>query len=48
MSIKSEEFMRLALAEGKKASPLCLPNPPVGCVLVKAEVIIIAIEWLEY
>jgi pyrimidine deaminase RibD-like protein len=42
MSIKSEEFMRLALAEGKRASPLCLPNPPVGCVLVKAEVIIIA------
>ena len=32
--------MQLALAEGKRASPLCLPNPPVGCVLVRAEVII--------
>lgn len=29
-----EAFMRLALAEGRKALPACLPNPPVGCVLV--------------
>ena len=28
-------FMHLALAEGRKALPACLPNPPVGCVLVK-------------
>lgn len=27
--------MQLALAEGRKALPGCLPNPPVGCVLVK-------------
>ena len=25
----------LALAEGRRASPACLPNPPVGCVLVR-------------
>jgi pyrimidine deaminase RibD-like protein len=29
-----ECFMRAALAEGRKALPACLPNPPVGCVLV--------------
>lgn len=28
-------FMHLALLEGRKALPACLPNPPVGCVLVK-------------
>lgn len=28
-------FMRLAQLEGRKALPKCLPNPPVGCVLVK-------------
>jgi len=27
--------MRQALLESKKALPRCLPNPPVGCVLVK-------------
>ncbi|MBZ0093550.1 MAG: bifunctional diaminohydroxyphosphoribosylaminopyrimidine deaminase/5-amino-6-(5-phosphoribosylamino)uracil reductase RibD [Sulfuricellaceae bacterium] len=27
--------MHLALLEGRKALPACLPNPPVGCVLVK-------------
>ncbi|WP_244158056.1 bifunctional diaminohydroxyphosphoribosylaminopyrimidine deaminase/5-amino-6-(5-phosphoribosylamino)uracil reductase RibD [Phytopseudomonas flavescens] len=27
--------MRLALAQGRLALPGCLPNPPVGCVLVK-------------
>ena len=27
--------MREALAEGRKALPACLPNPPVGCVLVR-------------
>ena len=30
-----ERFMRAALAEGRKALPACLPNPPVGCVLVR-------------
>jgi riboflavin biosynthesis protein RibD len=40
MSIEPEELMRQALAEGRKALPLCLPNPPVGCVLVRAGVII--------
>ncbi len=29
-----EHFMRLALAAGRRALPACLPNPPVGCVLV--------------
>jgi pyrimidine deaminase RibD-like protein len=35
-----EAFMREALAEGRKALPACLPNPPVGCVLVRQRVII--------
>src|SRR5499433_62390 len=33
-------FMREAIAEGKLALPACLPNPPVGCVLVRAGAII--------
>lgn len=40
MSIESEEFMQAALLEGRRALPLCLPNPPVGCVLVKTGSII--------
>ena len=40
MLIESEQFMRAALTEGRKALPLCLPNPPVGCVLVKAGAIV--------
>jgi pyrimidine deaminase RibD-like protein len=28
-------FMAEALAESRKALPACLPNPPVGCVLVQ-------------
>ncbi|MFK8100955.1 MAG: bifunctional diaminohydroxyphosphoribosylaminopyrimidine deaminase/5-amino-6-(5-phosphoribosylamino)uracil reductase RibD [Saprospiraceae bacterium] len=28
-------FMQAAIEEGKKALPHCLPNPPVGCVIVK-------------
>ena len=32
--------MREALEEGKRALPGCLPNPPVGCVLVRAGVIV--------
>ncbi len=34
--------MRAALAEGRKALPACLPNPPVGCVLVRAASIVAA------
>ncbi len=34
-STDPEYFMSLALAEGKRALPACLPNPPVGCVLVR-------------
>jgi pyrimidine deaminase RibD-like protein len=35
-----EEFMRAAIEQGKLALPACLPNPPVGCVLVRGGVII--------
>jgi len=35
MSFENAHFMYLALLEGRKALPTCLPNPPVGCVLVK-------------
>lgn len=34
--------MRQALAEGRKALPECLPNPPVGCVLVRGGQVIAA------
>jgi pyrimidine deaminase RibD-like protein len=40
MSMEPEELMRAALIEGRKALPLCLPNPPVGCVLVRDGAII--------
>ena len=33
-------FMRAALKEGRRALPDRLPNPPVGCVLVKADQLI--------
>ena len=29
------EFMRVALNESKRALPGCVPNPPVGCALVR-------------
>lgn len=29
-----EYFMQQAILEGRKAFPKCLPNPPVGCVIV--------------
>jgi pyrimidine deaminase RibD-like protein len=32
--------MHQALAEGRKALPACLPNPPVGCVLVRGGVVV--------
>ncbi|WP_305966175.1 MULTISPECIES: GNAT family N-acetyltransferase [Marinobacter] len=35
-----EAFMALALSESQKALPHCLPNPPVGCVLVKDDVVV--------
>jgi len=35
MPTLATDFMRLALLEGRKALPDCLPNPPVGCVLMK-------------
>lgn len=35
-----EEFMYEAILEGRKAIPECLPNPPVGCVIVKDNKII--------
>jgi riboflavin biosynthesis protein RibD len=38
--LNSVEFMRTALLEGRKALPLCLPNPPVGCVLVQDGIIV--------
>ena len=34
------DFMQLALAQGRLALPECLPNPPVGCVLVKDNAVI--------
>jgi pyrimidine deaminase RibD-like protein len=37
---RSIDFMREAIEEGKKALPGCLPNPPVGCVLVREGAII--------
>ena len=43
MTIRKEDlenFMREAIEEGKKAYPACLPNPPVGCVLVRGGVIV--------
>lgn len=38
MSLTEEQidvFMGAALVEGRRAMPTCLPNPPVGCVLVR-------------
>jgi pyrimidine deaminase RibD-like protein len=33
-------WMRLALAESRKALPACAPNPPVGCVIVAGGVLV--------
>lgn len=38
--IAAADHMRAALAEGRRALPACLPNPPVGCVLVRDGAII--------
>jgi pyrimidine deaminase RibD-like protein len=35
-----EGFMREAISEGRRALPACRPNPPVGCVLVRAGVVV--------
>jgi pyrimidine deaminase RibD-like protein len=35
-----ESFMREAIAQGKLALPACLPNPPVGCVLVRGGAVV--------
>ncbi|MEH1925851.1 bifunctional diaminohydroxyphosphoribosylaminopyrimidine deaminase/5-amino-6-(5-phosphoribosylamino)uracil reductase RibD [Nostoc sp.] len=35
-----EIFMLAALSQSRKAMPECLPNPPVGCVIVDAQEII--------
>ncbi|MCZ2496896.1 riboflavin-specific deaminase [Xylophilus sp. Kf1] len=34
-AVADTHFMLAALAEGRRALPACLPNPPVGCVLVR-------------
>jgi pyrimidine deaminase RibD-like protein len=34
------EFMRVALHESKRALPGCVPNPPVGCALVRDGVVV--------
>jgi pyrimidine deaminase RibD-like protein len=33
-------FMRMALREGRRALPGCIPNPPVGCVLVRRGLVV--------
>ncbi|MFT5705761.1 MAG: pyrimidine deaminase RibD-like protein [Oceanospirillaceae bacterium] len=35
-----EKFMLQALAISKQAFPVCLPNPPIGCVLVSANQVV--------
>lgn len=35
-----ERFMAVALEESRHALPACLPNPPVGCVIVRDGVIV--------
>ena len=35
-----ETFMAIALSESKKALPDCLPNPPVGCILVRGDEVV--------
>ena len=38
--LQKEQFMRLALDESRRALPDCRPNPPVGCVLVRAGAVV--------
>lgn len=37
---RQEHYMALALELSKRALPDCLPNPPVGCVLVRDDTLI--------
>ena len=37
---EQRHFMALALAESRHALPACLPNPPVGCVIVCGGVVV--------
>jgi pyrimidine deaminase RibD-like protein len=39
-SDRLRQFMHLALLEGRKALPGCIPNPPVGCVLVRQGLVV--------
>lgn len=39
--------MLAALAEGRRALPACLPNPPVGCVLVRGGEIVVATGFTQ-
>ncbi len=36
----SEKYMLRALEVSRKALPACVPNPPVGCVLVKDNLVV--------
>jgi pyrimidine deaminase RibD-like protein len=38
--MRQEHYMALALELSKRALPDCLPNPPVGCVLVRDNAVI--------
>src|SRR5688500_5665657 len=35
-----KRFMQAAIEEGRNAVSICMDNPPVGCVLVRADTII--------
>jgi pyrimidine deaminase RibD-like protein len=37
---QQQHFMTEALVESRKALPACQPNPPVGCVIVRAHDIV--------
>lgn len=39
-SSEAQQYMRLAIEEGRKAIPKSGDNPPVGCVLVKNGVVV--------
>jgi riboflavin biosynthesis protein RibD len=38
--MSADPYMLQALSEGRKALPACLPNPPVGCVVVRSDAIV--------
>lgn len=39
-AVSADPYMLQALSEGRRALPACLPNPPVGCVIVQSGAII--------